>query len=280
LSAIQAVILGLIQGLTEFLPVSSSGHLVMAQTVMGVPNPGIFLEVVLHVATLLSVVVVYRMRLWQLLRGVLVAERGAVGYVLLLILATVPAGLVGLFLGDAVETAFDTPAIAGVMLLVTGAILWSTRSLPPRIERPDSGPEQAPEAAPSPRFPVQPGVGLALGMGVAQAFAILPGISRSGTTIAAGMWGRLSAERAAEFSFLMSIPAIAGAAVLQAGDATATAGSLGAGVLAAGFLAALVSGIVAIRSLIWLLRRQQFHVFAYYVWAVGAGFLLYLILAR
>jgi undecaprenyl-diphosphatase len=274
---LESILLGVVQGLTEFLPVSSSGHLVMAQTFMNVPNPGIFLEVLLHVATLLSVVVVYRLRLWELLRGVVAGDGGALRYVLLLALATVPAGLVGLFLRDAVETAFQTPLITGMMLIVTGAILWSTRWVRPHMQRPEAAPLDRPEPVPVARFSGSPGWGLALAMGFAQAFAILPGISRSGTTITTGLWGKLSAERAAEFSFLMSIPAIAGAGALMLRDLDA-APATAVGVLAAGFLAALVSGVIAIRSLVWLLRRQRFHYFSFYVWTVGGAFLLYLAL--
>jgi undecaprenyl-diphosphatase len=253
-----AVVLGLVQGLTEFLPVSSSGHLVMAQTFLGVPQPGIFLEVVLHVATMLSVVVVYRVRLAQLLVGTLRRDHDALRYVGLLALATLPVVVVGLLFRHPIEAAFDAPAITGVMLLITGLILWSTIW----IRRP------APAAAPTTRH--------ALAMGFAQVLALLPGISRSGTTITAGLWAGLKPERAAEFSFLMSLIAIGGAAVLQATDLEGAPPVDGP--LVAGFLAALVSGIVAIKALVWLLRHQKFHHFAWYVWPVGLLFLVYLFL--
>jgi undecaprenyl-diphosphatase len=255
----EAFILGLIQGLTEFLPVSSSGHLVMAQTLLrDVPLPGIFLEVMLHVATLMAVVVVYRDRLLQLILGAVARQPGAWTYIGLLALATVPAGLVGLFLRDQVEILFDTPAVTGFMLLITGAILISTRWAMRRRTARDVG------------------IGVALAMGIAQAFAILPGISRSGTSIAAGLWGRVSGEKVAEFSFLMSIPAIAGAAVLELRDLDGLAIEAGPTALIVGFMAALVSGIAAILMLLWLIRRQNFHAFAFYVWPVGLLFLLYL----
>ena len=261
MSVLEAVILGIVQGLTEFLPVSSSGHLVIAEALLGVRAPGVAVEVVLHVATLLSVVIVYQQRLRQLARGALDRDHDAWRFIGLLALASVPAGLVGVFLEDQIERAFDAPAVTGVMLLVTGGMLWSTRrrrGAGSRAER--------------------PGAALALGIGIAQAFAILPGISRSGATITAGLWGRLPGERAAEFSFLMSIPAIAGAAVLQAAEIGESWRRVGGASLAAGFAAALVVGVLAIRTLVWLLRRQAFHAFAYYVWPVGALFLLYLAL--
>lgn len=258
MSYFDAIVLGLVQGLTEFLPVSSSGHLVMAQTFLGVPAPGVFLEVALHVATLLSVVVVYRRRLLDLLVGLFRRDADALRYIGLLVLATLPVVVIGLLFRDAIEAAFDTPYVTGFMLLVTGFILWSTGLR--RSERPHEVPT----------------AGHALAMGFAQCFALLPGISRSGSTIAAGLWTGLRGERAAEFSFLMSIPAIAGAAVLQVsevGDVAVT------GPLAAGFVAALLSGIAAIVSLVWLVRRQGFHKFAWYVWPVGILFLAYLYLA-
>lgn len=260
MSLLDAILLGLIQGFTEFLPVSSSGHLVIGQTLLGVDAPGVAFEVLLHVATLLAVIIVYRARLWQLVAGAARGERDALVFVGLLVLATIPAGLVGVFFEDAIESAFGLPAITGIMLLVTGALLWSTRTRRPTID------VQRPTAR------------LAVGIGVAQAFAILPGISRSGATITAGLWGRMPGERAAEFSFLLSIPAIAGAALLQAGEIGDSWQTTGGPPLLAGFLVALVSGVVAIRSLVWLLRRQAFHAFAYYVWAAGGLFLLFLAL--
>lgn len=258
MSYFDAIVLGLVQGLTEFLPVSSSGHLVMAQALLGVPAPGIFLEVALHVATLLSVVVVYRARLVELIRGAFRRDRDALRYVGLLILATVPVGVIGLLLRDQIEAAFDTPAITGFMLLVTGVILWST----------GVGSRDRPHERPTTRH--------ALAMGLAQCFALLPGISRSGSTIATGLWTGLRGERAAEFSFLMSLPAVGGAALLQAVE---VGGGIAVdGPLIAAFFAALVSGVAAIKSLVWLVRREGFHKFAWYVWAVGLAFLAYLFL--
>ena len=123
MSYFDAVILGLVQGLTEFLPVSSSGHLVMAQAFLGVPTPGVFLEVTLHVATLLSVMIVYRARLLSLVIGTIRRDTDALRYVGLLVLATLPVAVLGLLFRDAIETDFDTPYVTGFMLLLTGALL-------------------------------------------------------------------------------------------------------------------------------------------------------------
>lgn len=255
---LDALILGLVQGLTEFLPVSSSGHLVMAQTFLGVPAQGVVLEVTLHIATLLSVVVVYRARLLSLAAGAVARDPTAWRYIGMLAVATVPAGLVGLLFEDAIESAFDTPVVTGVMLLVTGALLWSTRWAPAQRDR------------------LEPGFRLAFAMGVAQAFAIMPGISRSGTTIATGLWRRLDGEKAAEFSFLMSLPAIAGAGLLKALEMGQAARSADSMALAIAFVTALLSGILAIKALVWLVRRQEFHFFSPYLWIAGAGFLAYI----
>ena len=250
----EAAVLGLVQGLSEFLPISSSGHLVIAQWLLDVPAPGVVIEVVLHVATLLSVAIVYRSRLARLVAGAIRGERAQLRYLGLLALASLPAAVVGLGFQDAIEAAFDNPSITGAMLLVTGAILWSTRG------RGDGAADVS--------------TGRALLMGVAQAFAILPGISRSGTTIAAALWGRVDAERAAEFSFLMSMPAIGGAALLQLPEIERSLSGASAAPLAVGFAIALAAGVAAIKSLVWLVRRRAFHTFAYYVWPVGVLFLV------
>lgn len=258
----ETILLGIVQGLTEFLPVSSSGHLLMAQTFLQDSLvPGIFIEVLLHVATLLAVVIVYHRRLARLAVGAVRGERESWSFIGLLALASLPAAVVGVFFRDLILVVFETPAITGVMLLVTGALLWSTRYLPRDVSQ---GEKLA-----------TPHWALALAIGCAQALAILPGISRSGATIVAGLWGGLRGDRAVEFSFLLAVPAIAGAGFLEflemnGSEAYAVSG------LVAGFLAAFVSGTFAIFALIWLVRRQVFHAFAYYVWPVGILFLLYL----
>jgi undecaprenyl-diphosphatase len=253
-SVLAAIILGLVQGLSEFLPISSSGHLVMAQWLLDVPAPGVVVEVVLHLATLLSVAIVYRAALARLATGSLRGDREQLRYLGLLAIASVPAAIVGLGFESAIEAAFDRPELTGALLLVTGAILWSTRGR-------GGGAEDVT-------------AGRALVMGVAQAVAILPGISRSGTTIAAALWGRVDAERAAEFSFLMSLPAVGGAALLKLPDIGRSFAGPGATPLAAGFVVSLIAGVAAIKSLVWLVRRRAFHAFALYVWPVGLLFLL------
>lgn len=301
----EALILGVVQGLTEFFPVSSSGHLVMGQEILGLNIPGIFFDVVVHVATLISVLIVYREKVWTLIRGALgLAEESAWPYILKIVLATIPAVIVGGLFKDWFEARFDDPVFAGTMLLVTGAVVWSSRWAL-GTHRP--GPLElvplllaavfsavvgtivpflavlALEAlvmgigrmtAPRPGGHLEPTWSGALLMGIAQAVAIFPGITRSGSTVIAGLWRRIDPVAAAEFSFLMSIPAIVGAAVLQAPEVLRAPIGVGGLPLVVGFLGAGISGILAIRFFVALLRRQNFHVFAYYVWAVAFLFLL------
>ena len=253
-----AVFLGALQGATEFFPVSSSGHLVIGQTLLGLEIPGVQFEVAVHVATLISVLVVYRRRLIDLLYGTLRRDRDALRYVGLLALATLPAGIVGVFFLDPIQGLFESPFVTAAALLVTGAILWSTRRALGR------------DVWKSPSW------GVALLIGFAQAFALVPGISRSGTTVAMALWLGLTAEEAAAFSFLMAIPAIAGAAVLELPELASQGLTLSGTALTAGSIVAAVTGVLAIKGFVALLARKAFHRFAFYCWALGATFLVYL----
>jgi len=252
----QGILLGLVQGLTEFLPVSSDGHLALIGHLAGVRTPGVFVEVALHVATLGSILVVYGRRFWDLALGVLRRQPDALRYAGLLIIAMIPAGLVGVFLEHLIERAFDTLWAAGAGFLVTGALLWSTKS------RPTEG-------------GVQPTPAGALIIGLAQAFAPLPGISRSGTTIASGLWMGLGAVSAADFSFLMAIPLIAGAGLFEARHASVDIAQVGVVPLLVGCIVAFLSGVFAIRFLVAMLRRGRFYVFAPYCFAIGLFTLAY-----
>ena len=252
----QGVLLGLVQGLTEFLPVSSDGHLAVIGHVAGVHTPGVFVEVALHVATLGSILVVYGRRFWQLVVDVLRRQPDALRYAGLLIIGMIPAGLVGVFLQHLIERAFQSLWAAGVGFLVTAACLWSTRH---------RGPEGA--SQPSPRG--------ALIIGLAQAFAPLPGVSRSATTISSGLWVGLGAVAAADFSFLMAIPLIAGAGLVEARHASADIAQVGAVPLLVGCIVAFLSGVFAIRFLVAMLRRGRFYLFAPYCLAIGLFTLAY-----
>ena len=253
----QGIVLGVVQGLTEFLPVSSSGHLVLAEALTGVKTPGVFVEVALHVATLGSVLIVYGRRLWDLIVGLVQGSQERIHYIGLLIVASIPAGIIGLLFQKAIEERFHSLPWLGIEFIVTGIILWSTRHL--------AGDKTV------------PGWGAALGIGAGQAFAILPAISRSGSTVAAALWAGLTPAAAAEFSFLLAVPVIAAAALLDARHATVNIAAVGLGPLIVSCVVAFASGVFAIRFLVALLRRGRFYAFAPYCWAVGVLTLVYAI---
>lgn len=257
MSVWEALVLGVVQGATEFLPVSSSGHLVMVQELMGLRVEGVLFEVAVHVATLVSILVVYRARVAGLVTGMARREADAWRFAGLIVVATVPAALLGVTAKDAIEALFENPAAPGVALLVTGAALWSTRGVVDRAVK------------------EHPGWTAAVLIGLAQAVALVPGISRSGATVVTALWLGIRAPEAAAFSFLMAIPAIAGAAVLQLPD-LAGGGGPGGVVLLAGAVAAGVTGVAAIRTFVAMLARRSFHLFAPYCWAVAVAYLAYL----
>lgn len=261
----EALVLGIVQGLTEFLPVSSSGHLVVGQALLGIELPGVAFEVAVHFATLVSVLVAYRRRVGALMRGSVRLDLRTWRYLGLIAVANIPAAAVYFLLGDVVETAFETPAAAGMAFLVTGGVLWSARGAVRRGTPDVRGP-----------FPGARGLGVAMLIGVAQAFALFPGISRSGSTVVAALWLGVESDDAAEFSFLMSVPAILGAALIQLVDGRAAASALGAAPLVFGAVAAAATGLVAIRIFLAALRARSFHRFALYPWVLGVLFLGYL----
>jgi undecaprenyl-diphosphatase len=253
----EAALLGVVQGLTEFLPVSSDGHLVIAQRLLGIVEKGIVFEIVVHVATLVSVLLVYRERVSLLVRGVLARQPDALRYVGKLGVATLPAVAVTLVVGDFLESQFESARAAAFGLLVTGAVLWTTRH----------------------RFAAaRPGElswSTAFWMGCAQAIAILPGVSRSGLTLAAALALGVAPMAAAEFSFLMSVVAISGAAVWTLPDLMSSPAGFGE-VLATGAATALIAGVAAIWFCIRMLRSGTLHWFAYYAWAAGLAMLWWL----
>jgi len=258
----EALLLGIVQGLTEFFPVSSSGHLAMIQAVLGVREEGgLVFEIAVHAATLVAIVIFYRRRIAALIVGALRGQSEALLYGAKLAVGTVPAVVVGLTAKDAVASAFDSPQLVALCLLVTGSLLLTTRWTTARATG------QTPTFA------------MALAIGCAQAFAILPGISRSGTTVAIALALGLAPAAAAEFSFLLGVIAIAGASVLMLPDVMGASSQMMSAV-AVGSVAALFSGIAAIWLFIRMLDRQVFHLFAYYAWAVGGLFLFWALQAR
>lgn len=261
MSLLDAIILGVVQGLTEFFPVSSSGHLVLAEALLGVNPPGVSFEVLVHLATAVSVLLLYSRRLVGLLAGAARGERESLSYLGMLFVGSIPAGIVGITLADSVAVAFDSPLLVAVMLLITGAVVFGTRYL---VERGESE---------------SPGWGGAIIVGVAQAFALLPGISRSGFTVAAALGWRVRRERAAEFSFLLSVPAILGASLLELPELLGAETGAGVLQLSAAAVSAFVAGVIAIALFLRWLRSGHYHLFAYYCWAVGIGYILFALTA-
>lgn len=250
----QALILGIIQGLTEWLPVSSSGHLVVAQELLGYEVP-VFFDLWLHLATLAAVVWHYRLRLWGMLTALVGARRdeptaaGDRRTAWLLVFATLPIVVAGLLFRDAVESAFGSLRAVAVALGVTTLILLSTRWARQR------------DAV----F----GMGAALFVGAFQALALAPGVSRSGATIAAGLHAGRSPEDAADFAFLLSIPALVGATVLLAPDAVAAGAALHWSAFVVGAVAAFAVGLATLRFMLAAVRRVGLVPFAAYTAALA-----------
>jgi undecaprenyl-diphosphatase len=254
MSTYDALLLGLIQGLTEFLPVSSSGHLVIAQDLIGFQGPGIVFDILLHGATL-GAVMLYFWRdiaalLLSLLPGGDPARRRVVG---LILLATIPTGVIGLSIDHYLSGLFESARFAAAMLVVTGLVLLVA-------ERTRAGTGTMEQVSPM----------QAVLLGTAQGIAVLPGISRAGSTIATGLMLGMDAQAAARFSFLMSIPAILAAVALHARDLASNAAA-GNNLLpmAAGAGVAFVSGLGAIHLLLKLLARRKLWPFSVYCWAVA-----------
>lgn len=248
MTLISVIILAVIQGLTEFLPVSSSGHLALAGMIMKIPEGDITFEIVVHLGTLMAVLAVYRKDLIELAAGVVRRKRESLVLTGSLLIGSIPAGLAGFFLADSIERAFDNPVLVSIMLLVTGCILFSTRYAV-------KGNRDNPTIAGS------------FSVGISQAMALLPGISRSGFTISTGLFMGIKKEKAARFSFLLSIPAIAGAAVLKLGDAGSS--GIAYSLLITGFVISALTGYLALRILLKFLRAGKFSVFSWYCWLLG-----------
>jgi len=246
----EAALLGIIQGLTEFLPVSSSGHLALGQAILGIETGDVTFEIIVHFGTLLAVLTALRERVMLLIKGCLARDPAALKMVAFLAVGTIPAVIFGLALKDTLEEAFASPIAVTGFLIVTGCVLWTTRFA--KGNRTDITLVDA------------------VIIGCAQAFAVCPGISRSGSTIAMGVWRGIDMREAATFSFLLSIPIILGVTILAVDDLLANPpGSEAMLALGIGAVTSYISGVFAIRWLLALLAGGKLAPFAYYCWAVG-----------
>jgi len=263
---IQALILGLIQGLTEYLPVSSSGHLTIGQEILGVSSEdNLAFDVVVHVATVLSTLVVLWGEIVWLLKGFFKFKMNEeMRYVINILVSMIPVGIVGVFFKDQVEAIFGSGLlVVGICLLVTAALLTFTYFARPRQKE-------------------KIGVKDAFIIGVAQACAVLPGLSRSGSTIATGLLLGNKKERLAQFSFIMVIPPILGEAllnVLKVAKGEAVFSTIGTLPLVVGFVAAFVSGCFACRWMIDIVKRGKLVYFGIYCAVVGLIAIAYSLLA-
>jgi undecaprenyl-diphosphatase len=246
MTTFQAIILGAIQGLTEFLPISSSGHLVLGQAILHIDQPGNEFEILVHLGTLFSVLVVF----FDDIRSILFSLNTKITQKLLtfLVIGTLPAIIVGLGFKDFFESFFENLSSVAIALMFTGLVLLSSFY----IKRRDK----------------EHSLVTAIFIGCAQAIAIIPGISRSGMTISAALFLGLSAKEAARFSFLLAIPAISGAGLLTALE-TGGSFSLSLNVALAGFMSSFFIGVMALRWLLGWLEQGKFYYFGIYCFIIG-----------
>jgi undecaprenyl-diphosphatase len=263
MTTFQALVLGVIQGLTEFLPISSSAHLSLAPWFFGWPDPGLAFDVALHFGTLIAVLWYFRVEWGKLISAAIsiirnrrvqtVEEKRAV----FLIIATIPGAIGGLLLEKKAETAFRAPALTATALIVMGIVLWAADRFS-RMDRNITGMRWLD----------------ALLIGISQVFALIPGVSRSGSTITAGRLLKLDRQSAAVFSFLMSMPIIAAAVVLEGPEALRNGGL--SAPLIVGVLASALSGWLAIAILMRYVTRHSYGIFALY--RVLLGLVVFLVL--
>ncbi|MDY6837468.1 MAG: undecaprenyl-diphosphate phosphatase [Thermodesulfobacteriota bacterium] len=261
---LQAILLGIVQGLTEFLPVSSSGHLVLLQSLFGLQEPELFFDVSVHVGTLLAVCVVFFRDLRDMALAFFSRSTWSAGNIgrlqqwrqvpeirllTLIFIGSLPTAVLGLAFRPLAAILFSSIRVVGIMLLVTGFLLWFTRPMKKKGRTELTAWD-------------------AICVGMMQGLAILPGISRSGSTIAMGLFKGLDRETAARYSFLLSIPAIVGAMALELAQAKIS-GMPPLGPAAVGACVAGAVGYVALKTLIGLVKKGALHTFAYYCWPLG-----------
>ncbi len=260
MNIISSILLGILQGFTEFLPISSSGHLVLAQYFFGIAdNEGTLFEIFLHLGSLFAVLVFFRKRLWDLLVSLLSwkntlknqTHRHNRNLIMYLIISTCATGVIYVLFGDAIESLYSRPLIVAIMLLITGAIVFVSDYIK-SSDIPSS----------------QMGLVRSAIIGIMQGVAIIPGISRSGSTIAVSLFTGIKRREAAEFSFLLSIPAILGANLVNL-DKFKELSMSQLGIYIGGFIAAFLAGYVVIAFLIQLISNAKLKYFSFYCWGVG-----------
>lgn len=242
-----AIILGLVQGLTEFLPVSSSGHLVLAQNLLGINEPDIIFEIFLHFATLIAIIVYFKNTIFALRKHELVA----------VVVASIPVAVIGLLFEDQLKALFSSSILVAILLIVTGIVNLITDR---KLEKENIKEDLKEKISYKEAFII----------GFFQAFAILPGISRSGLTVAGGIWQNIEREKAFKFSFIMVIPVIFGVSLVQLLEVFQD-GNLGTNNtnLLVGGLVAFVTGLLSLRLFEYVIKRARMEIFGYYCIILG-----------
>ena len=256
MSTVEAIVLGAVQGLTEFIPISSSGHLVLVPEALGWNEPSLAFDVMLHAASLVALLIYFSGDLLDLARGSISGDEGSRRMVWLLAVGTVPAAVAGIVLGDFFEEQFSNAQASAWQLLITAAILVAAEQMLRFHEKRTARVGAALRTMDDLRSPD------AAAIGVAQAISILPGISRSGSTLAPGLALSMERDAAARFAFLLAIPALFGALIVKLPELSG--GSLGLGAGLTGFVASLVTSYASIWALIRYLKTQTLYPFAIY----------------
>jgi undecaprenyl-diphosphatase len=261
---LQALLLGLLEGLTEFLPVSSTGHLILASELVGFTGDGsIAFKIAIQLGAILAVLVAYRQRFTAIALGALRRDPAAIAFIRNILLGFLPAMLVGLLAYSAIRALLESPMTVAIALIVGGiAILLIERSIAPRIP---GTVEDMPAKT-------------ALGVGLVQCIAMIPGVSRSGATIMGGLLMGLDRKTAAEFSFFLAVPTMAAATVYALYKERHLLGLDDIGLIAIGFLAAFLSALLVVRWLVGFVARHGFAPFAWYRILLGSSALAWLIL--
>lgn len=263
MSAVEAFILGLIQGLTEFLPVSSSGHLTIAKALFGIETTDLSFEVTVHAATVLATIIVFRKEIWQLLCGLFKFKYNEeTKYICMIAVSMIPVFVIGVFFKDYVEAIFgEGMQVVGICLTITAILLFFSEF---KKKKQDDATAEAPMTFKT-----------AIWMGIAQAIAVLPGLSRSGSTIATGLICGTGKEQVAKFSFLMVLIPILGEAFLDVVGGEMAGSTIGISALAIGFASAFISGLFACKVMIAIVKKAQLKWFAYYCLAASAFCIIY-----
>lgn len=258
MTVLQAIVLGVVQGITEFLPISSSGHLIIFPELLGWQQQGMAFDVIVHVATLLAILWVLWGDIAKILKDVL-KDRVKDSALLKIVVATIPVVIFGLAISSELIAGIRTVRVVAINLAVWGVLLWLADWYSTRVKA-------------NVKEVKKVGWGSALMIGVVQAFALLPGSSRSGVTITAGLFSGLNRETAAKFSFLLAIPALAGAGLLTVVDVAQHGIDTPIAALIVGFLAAFISGVLSIKFLLKLLVKSHYRWFA--VYRIGLALIL------